>query len=803
MSVIAAPSPEVAPELDRLTIDELFELSDRSFRQRDHATSRRALMRAVEVGEKLHITYHKLARLDFAAGDLTTCIEHLDLGRAAEPDFPYNWMWSARAHHMLEQMDTAIEHAERFVRFGVAPYNATELALLEALASHVFTRGQRSRSLPFYEFLVAQNPAKPLLRLRLAESMSAAGQYRPALDILEALDAEGALDLWGRRAMAETRALAGDRDGALAVMTALVEETDGDPVLLDLYIHLLRHATPATVRAALAANGGRLPAALRTELQTRLDVAEGRIDQAADMLLALEEPLPKQYFHLAFEVAYAALSQAKAKLAERLGARLRAVAPDDVHVKLLAINVLFAEQEWEQAGLLLDSLSPEEARQPHALLKRFELACFQRDTARAAQMLRDLEDLPAQSKDFHLPIFRYLAERGAWDELVDRAVLWLDRSFRYASIGSVVFRAVKRTRRHAEMIGAIELVEGWADQPDLKRLRAALALDAAQGAEALDRIAADPTVVEHAALRRRLAIQRAVWARALGRDRRRGFFLCTNRGYLCASLVALHSALPYTDHAVTDHFIVVDDDLLEATEQYLGAYRDAGISVRAVPAQRILEGTEKLDAGYGLFTSGHTLSESAYYRIFFARHLQAAGDYDRAVYVDSDVLVRGSLEPLFEADLGGAPLSARIEGMRPEVRRAIRANAIKDDAYFNSGVLLFDLQSETVTAGLDRTIHAIADEETTLLFQDQCALNIGFNGRFRPMDRRWNQPVNEDTSLDEIPPEAVILHFLDRPKPWNADYTGEAAALWFEQWRSMAGRIGEHAAIELLRTANA
>ena len=798
-----ATDREPTADLDALGTDELFALSDRAFREGRHDVSRAALMQAVERGEKLHIAYHKLARLDFASGRLQDCVRHLRLGLAADGSFPFNWLWLAKAHHMLGDPDAAAEHAERFAAFGVAPYNAAETALLEALAAHLAARGQHARSLALHEYLVRIDPATPRLRVRLAEALAASGQAQRALEILEPMHAAGALDVQGRRTLAETRALAGDRSGALSAMDALFAETDGDPSLLDPYARLLRQAEPAALRASLAANGGRLPCALRQECSLRLDVAAGRIEEAVAALLADEAPIPKHLRRLGFETAYQALAQGRHDIAMRLGDRLLEGAPDELHAKLLRVNTLFADQAWEQAGEVLASLGADSARSPHALLKRFEHACFMRDMEQAERLLRELEAVPAPSKDFQLPIFRYLAERGAWADIMDRAIPWLDSSFRHAAIGGVLFRAAKRTGRQAELIAAIEAIDGWTEHDDLRRLRSALALDAARTPAELARIEADPLLADAPALRPRLAIQREVWARALGSGHRRVLFLCADRAYLCGSLVALHSALPFTAAAETDHILVVSDDLLDRAERLFESYRASGHAVRALPARWVLNGTERLDARYGLFTSGHALSESAYHRIFVARHLLAAGGYERALYIDADVLVRAPLAPLFEADLDGAPLSARLEPMRPEVRRAIRLHGLRNGQFFNSGVLLFDLTSGTVAAGLDRAIGAIADETVTLLWQDQCALNIGFDGDFRPMDSRWNQPVGTAARIRELPPEAAILHFLDRPKPWHADYMGECAMLWFEQWRSMAGRIGERAAIELLEMANA
>jgi lipopolysaccharide biosynthesis glycosyltransferase len=313
----------------------------------------------------------------------------------------------------------------------------------------------------------------------------------------------------------------------------------------------------------------------------------------------------------------------------------------------------------------------------------------------------------------------------------------------------------------------------------------------------MEQVAALAPLPPSQAMRRRMDVQRQILARATAEAGRRALFLCTDRNYLCATLVALHSALQHSTPGREDIFVIVDDDDAALADRLVRPFRQRGFTIRVVPATEVVGNAERLLPAYGLFTSGHLLAAAAYYRIFFARHLQALGEYGRAVYIDSDVLVRAPLDGLFASDLRGYPLSARIETPRPEVSRAIALHGLDNDLYFNSGVLLFDLTSIQLTAALDDALAAIRDDSVTLLFHDQCALNLGFRDRFQRLGVVWNQPVGEATPLAAIPGDTAILHFLDRPKPWSTAYEGECATLWFDQWRETAALIGEADAVEL------
>ena len=299
-------------------------------------------------------------------------------------------------------------------------------------------------------------------------------------------------------------------------------------------------------------------------------------------------------------------------------------------------------------------------------------------------------------------------------------------------------------------------------------------------------------------MRHRMAVQARVMARARPPGGRRAVFSCADAAFLAPTLVALHSAL---EHADVDAFLVVPDALVASVEPCAAAFRAAGHRLTAVPAGAVVPAGEKLDPGYGLFTSGLVLSAAAYWRIFAAGYMRRLGVYGRALYLDGDVLVRRSLAPLFEADLGGHPLGARVEAPRPEVVRATALHGLAEGGYFNSGVLLFDLLDPGLAAALERSAGVANDDGVTKMFHDQCALNLGFRDRFARLPAVWNMPVTERMSLAEVPDDAAILHFLERPKPWSAAYDGPCGALWFDGWARTADVIGAEAAVELLEMA--
>lgn len=798
------PHPELLQEFfeqfgyDACAPAQLLALADFALRCGDEGVAREALERAVAAGQNTPQAYHKLGRLALSQKNPTEAGGFFEKAVAADPQFAFGYMGLARALHAQGLKDAALAAAERFMAFGTRPQAPRELSLLAEMADYFFDAQQRPRAQPLYEFVVRFGADRPRDAVRLADIYINKGEYEAAKTLMLEQEARGRLDHWGKRALAVAYSHLGDHARALALAEeALLAEPTSRPCLTGYLDVVAREADPAHMRDALARNAALLGPQGVLELQARLQLTDGDFAGAEAALSAVEFAYQSRLYHLCYEMGYAALGEGELDLALRVAERLGKLAPNDSFVKLLRVDAYFRQQMWDSAGAVLAGMTEAESARPQAILKRFEFACFTNDAALADTLSERLQAMDLPTRQYMLPVFRFFAERQRWDDLVDRALPWLAPDLNYRQIGYVLFRAAKYTERQAQMVAAVEALKGWPAHDGLVRLRANLLFDLADDLAAVQRLAADASIAEDAVLRRRLAVKATIFASLhVGR---RAMVLCSDRNYLCGTFVALHSAMGAATHRGLDVFVVVDDDLADLATRAAAAFVGAGMAVRVLAASAIVPDPAKLSPRYGLFTSGHRLAAAAYYRIYAAQYLQTLGVYERAIYLDGDILLRGDLDQLFAADLAGHPLAARLEPMRAEVRRAIALHGLENNRYFNSGVLLFDLRHERLAAALDRAIAAVMDDDTKLLFHDQCALNLGFRADFADLDGAWNTAVIESDSLAEVPAAAALLHFLERPKPWSAAYGGDAGALWADQWRAAAAFMGEAVALEMFR----
>ena len=145
-------------------------------------------------------------------------------------------------------------------------------------------------------------------------------------------------------------------------------------------------------------------------------------------------------------------------------------------------------------------------------------------------------------------------------------------------------------------------------------------------------------------------------------------------------------------------------------------------------------------------------------------------DYERVLYLDSDVLAEANCSKLFATDLNGYTCAA-VENTA--LLPWIKSNASqhlesihmkKDQKYFNAGVMLFDwsktLESELMLKSLE-----IMRENPTWQFQDQDALNSTLQGQWKLLDHKYN--VTKKTA-DYLKLNPVFRHFNGAAKPWNS-----------------------------------
>jgi lipopolysaccharide biosynthesis glycosyltransferase len=157
-------------------------------------------------------------------------------------------------------------------------------------------------------------------------------------------------------------------------------------------------------------------------------------------------------------------------------------------------------------------------------------------------------------------------------------------------------------------------------------------------------------------------------------------------------------------------------------------------------------------------------------------------ELNRLIYLDADTLCVSSIQPLWDLDLAGRPLAAVGNVTAPYMRERIVNLGLRDPLrYFNSGVLLMDLDLMRRRDDASDLMACIRSQGDGMLWVDQDALNLVFEDAWCALPPRWNaqnslwfwsewaRDVFPDEDLHEARTDPAILHFEgpSLAKPWH------------------------------------
>lgn len=167
-------------------------------------------------------------------------------------------------------------------------------------------------------------------------------------------------------------------------------------------------------------------------------------------------------------------------------------------------------------------------------------------------------------------------------------------------------------------------------------------------------------------------------------------------------------------------------------------------------------------------TGRHGLA--AYIRLQIPRMIK--GKYKRLLYMDTDIICEQSgLSDLIHADLGNYCIGAvrdnkqwRTPNKRVPEFAAIRAAR---HPYFNTGVLLINVDGWNEQGIGRRALRVITDLPEAIFHSDQSALNIAIQGQWAEMSPVWNWQYTYASRFYIDIAEPRLIHFIGPRKPWN------------------------------------
>ena len=159
-------------------------------------------------------------------------------------------------------------------------------------------------------------------------------------------------------------------------------------------------------------------------------------------------------------------------------------------------------------------------------------------------------------------------------------------------------------------------------------------------------------------------------------------------------------------------------------------------------------------------------SATTYFRLFIP---ELYPEYDKALYLDSDIVILSDIADLYNIDLkdnlvGAAPddVIQTIEVFRNYSELVVGVADYKN--YFNAGILLMNLEALRKFGFQEKFIYLLGTVKFSVA-QDQDYLNRLCKGRVTLLDKNWNRmPVGGDIKERE---KLHLIHYNLAFKPWH------------------------------------
>ena len=163
----------------------------------------------------------------------------------------------------------------------------------------------------------------------------------------------------------------------------------------------------------------------------------------------------------------------------------------------------------------------------------------------------------------------------------------------------------------------------------------------------------------------------------------------------------------------------------------------------------------------GKLTGNPNISYAAYLRLFIQDLLPQ--NIDKVLYLDCDIVVVNSLTELWHKDISQYCLAALDDYGNAQEFGAKRMGLEAGFKYFNSGVMLINLQKFREIKFMEMVSEFLVADGYRILMHDQDILNGLLYKQRLPLEERWNMMRNTDNTTDYS-----IIHFAGL-KPWHIE----------------------------------
>ena len=249
-------------------------------------------------------------------------------------------------------------------------------------------------------------------------------------------------------------------------------------------------------------------------------------------------------------------------------------------------------------------------------------------------------------------------------------------------------------------------------------------------------------------------------------------FFTVDNNYIPFLAVTLQSLI---DNSSSNNFykiiVLYSSSISEDNKKKIYKYKLENVNIEFVDLKQALKKIHDK-----LYTRDY-YSKSTYYRLLIP---ELYPQYDKAIYLDSDIVVLSDIAQLYDIDIENNLIGAttdeavqNVKAFQEYVEKVVGVNNYKN--YFNAGVLLMNLQELREYKFQEKFLYLLETVKFTVA-QDQDYLNRICKGRVKIIDGSWDKmPIGGKKVREE---DLNLIHYNLISKPWLFDGIAYEEIFW-------------------------
>jgi UDP-glucose/galactose:(glucosyl)LPS alpha-1,2-glucosyl/galactosyltransferase/UDP-glucose:(galactosyl)LPS alpha-1,2-glucosyltransferase/(galactosyl)LPS 1,2-glucosyltransferase len=240
-----------------------------------------------------------------------------------------------------------------------------------------------------------------------------------------------------------------------------------------------------------------------------------------------------------------------------------------------------------------------------------------------------------------------------------------------------------------------------------------------------------------------------------------------DKNFMFGAAISMTSVLlnnrdtPIHFHLFTDF---IDADYKQRLQQLVEQYQTT-ITVYVMDSE-----------GLKVLPCGNAWSHATYFRFIAFEYLSE--EIDSLLYIDADVICKGSLHELTNIDFGDrvAAVIQDVDDSREYAAKRLNTPQFEND-YFNAGVIYANLRTWKTHGFLTTAFDMLMDKNKHFAFLDQDVLNIMFLNKVMFLPRIYDAIYGMKQELKSkdltkykefITDDTILIHYIGVTKPWHS-----------------------------------